>query len=72
MDYNERDELVKQIIEAGQELIDRAESLVGPSLNCITGMDININLGPGYESVPEITVNTKVLRMNTLRRWQGE
>lgn len=64
-----REELVRQIIEAGQELIDRAESLIGEGLDCITNVSINIDLTP-CNRTPEITIGTSVLRMNTLKRWK--
>lgn len=66
-----REELVRQIKEAGRELIDRAESLVGDGLDCITDLSISIDLTP-CDRVPELSVSTRVLRMNTLKRWTKE
>lgn len=66
---SEREELVKQIIEAGQELIDRAESLIGEGIDCVTNVSINIDLTP-FNRTPEITISTSVLRMNTIKRWR--
>lgn len=40
---NFRNELIQQIKDSGQELIDRAESLVSPDLTEIT--DFSITLG---------------------------
>ena len=65
-----RDELVQRIKEAGQELIDRAESMVDQEVNYITDFDIYINLPPDGESValPTIQWNTTVANRNSMRR----
>lgn len=69
-----RDELVQQIKEAGQELIDRAESLVGEELTEITDMNLTINIGKHLDvwELPEITVQTSVVTKNTINRWNKE
>lgn len=54
-----RDQLVKQIRDAGQELIDRAETMVHPDLDLIT--DFNITLSFSQDSFPEITFSTSVV-----------
>jgi hypothetical protein len=69
-----RDELVQQIKEAGQELIDRAESLVGEELTEITDMRLTIKVGRHTDVLepPEITVQTSVVTKNTVNRWRKE
>ena len=69
-----RDELVQRIKEAGQELIDRAESMVDKETNYITDFDIYINLPPNGDHVdfPTIKWNTTVANRNTLKRMWGE
>ena len=69
-----RDELVQRIKEAGQELIDRAESMVDKETDYITDFDIYINLPPDGERVgiPTIQWNTTVANKNTLKRMWGE
>lgn len=69
-----RDELVQQIKEAGQELIDRAESFVGEELTEITDMNLTINIGKHLDvwELPEITVQTSVVTKNTINRWNKE
>lgn len=71
---NYRDELVKRIKEAGQELIDRAESMVDKETDYITDFDIYINLPPDGERTgfPTIQWNTTVGNRNTLKRMWGE
>lgn len=66
-----RDEVVQQIKEAGQELIDRAESLVGQDLSKITGISIDIQLGTMRNEMeyPEITMHTSVVNRKTVERW---
>lgn len=68
-----REELVQGIKDAGQELIDRAESMVGPGLDAITGFEIWISLNPQADKVcyPEIRFETSVLNKRILKRWQG-
>ena len=66
-----RNEVVQQIKEAGQELIDRAESLVGEGLTEIADIQITIHIGAhGHAvAVPSISIQTKVLIRNTMDRW---
>jgi hypothetical protein len=68
-----RDEVVQQIKEAGQELIDRAESLVGKGLTEITDVRLVISVGRNTDEMifPEITVQTSVAVKNTIDRLQG-
>lgn len=71
---NHRDELVQRIKETGQELIDRAESMVGKECDFITDFDIYINLSPSRERIelPAIQWTTTIAIKNTLKRMQGE
>ena len=66
-----RDEVVQQIKEVGQELIDRAESLVGQNLSEITDISIDIQLGMMRDEAayPEITIHTSVANRKTIERW---
>ena len=66
-----RDEVVQQIKEAGQELIDRAENLVGNNLNLITKVSLEINIGGNTDKkeFPEITIHTSVANKKTVERW---
>lgn len=61
-----RDQLVKQIRDAGQELIDRAETMVHPDLDLIT--DFNITLSFSQDSFPEITFSTSVVNKTAVDR----
>lgn len=54
-----RDRLVGAIKGAGQDLIERADSLVSPDLTLITGIDIHITLNPC--EVPTLTISTSVI-----------
>ena len=69
-----RDEIVQEIKEAGQELIDRAESLVGEGLTGITDISLTIKVGRHTDVLefPEITVQTSVATKNTIDRWDKE
>lgn len=63
---NYRDKLVRQIREAGQELIDRAEQMVDENTNFITGFSIHIDFPQGdYVRIPEISWTTDVLCKNS-------
>lgn len=63
---NYRDELVQQIKDAGQELINRADTMVHPDLDLITNFSIIINFD--QERFPEITFSTSVVN-KTLAGW---
>ena len=69
-----RDEIVQRIKEAGQELIDRAESMVDKEVDYITDFDICIIIPPDgeYAGIPTIQWNTTVVNRNTLKRKWGE
>lgn len=69
-----RDEVVQQIKEAGQELIDRAESMVGKNLSEITDISIEIHIGMMRDGLeyPEITTHTSVVNRKTVERWMKQ
>ena len=65
-----RDALVQRIKETGQELIDRAEDMVGPGLDAIAEFYIHVDLSPDAVVVvaPCITWETMVLAKRTIER----
>lgn len=63
---NFRDKLVQQIKDSGQELIDRADSLVSPDLTEITDFSITINMY--QEECPTISVTTEVISRTAYER----
>lgn len=69
-----REEVVQSIKDAGQELIDRAEDMVSPNTDMITGCRIEIDIRPRDENVPipEIRFETTVLSKRVMERWRNE
>ena len=68
-----RDDLVKQIKDAGQELIDTAEQMVRKDVRGISGFYIHINFPQGeYVGIPEITYSTETICTNTYHRLLNE
>lgn len=68
-----REELVKQIKDAGEELIDRAESLVPEKTKGITGFSIDISFPQGDQiPIPEIRVYLDLTVLHTIERWKEE
>lgn len=64
-----RDKLVQQIKDAGQELIRRAETMVAPGEDLITGMSITIDFTQGADArAPEITYTKSVLNKTQVDR----
>lgn len=61
-----RDQLVQQIKDAGQELINRAETMVHPELGLIT--DFYITLSFSQECYPEISFSTSVVNKTAIDR----
>ena len=61
-----RDKLVQQIEDAGQELINRAETMVHPDLDLIT--DFYITLSFSQENFPEVSFSTSVVNKTTVDR----
>lgn len=70
---NYRDKLVRQIKEAGQELIDRAEQMVDENADAITGFSIHIDFPQGdCVGIPDISWTTDVLCKNSTSRYLNE
>lgn len=69
-----RDEVVQQIKEAGQELIDRAESIIGEGADMIADVKITIQIGMSVadDKMPEIKVETLYGNRKTFDRWRGK
>ena len=66
-----REELVKQIKDAGEELIDRAESLIPEKMEGITGFSIDISFPQGDQiPIPEIRVYLDLISLHTMERWR--
>lgn len=61
-----RDELVEHIKDSGQELIDRAESMVGKDLTEITDFVIVIGFHQGES--PTISYTTEVINRRSCNR----
>ncbi len=61
-----RDQLVQQIKDAGQELINRAETMVHPDLDLITDFCITLNFS--QESFPEVSFSTSVVNKTHVDR----
>ena len=59
-----RDELIQTIKDMGQELIDRAESMVHEDCDMITNFNINIDIPQPMDGSPELTWSTSVLSKN--------
>ena len=68
-----REELVQSIKDAGQELIDRAESMIGTEIDAVTGFEIHITIDTQTDVVcyPEIRFEISALNRRILKRWQG-
>lgn len=61
-----RNNLVQQIKDAGQELINRAETMVHPDLGLIT--DFYITLSFSQENFPEISFSTSIVNKTAVDR----
>lgn len=61
---NYREELVRTIKLMGQELIDRAESMVHEDCDMITNFNINIDIPQPTDGYPELTWSTSVVSKN--------
>lgn len=59
-----RDELVQTIKLMGQELIDRAESMVHEDCDMIANFNINIDIPQPMDGYPELTWSTSALCKN--------
>lgn len=62
-----RDKLVSKIKLAGQELIDRADSLVAEDLDMIGDFDIWVNIPADGSRLIDISVTTKIACKNELK-----
>ena len=60
------EQLVQQIKDAGQELINRAETMVHPDLDLIT--DFYITLSLSQESFPEVSFSTSIVNKTAVDR----
>lgn len=67
---NKRDALVERIKCVGQELIDRADSLVDEKLDWISDFDIFISFSEG--AITEITTTTRVMCKNEHKMLMGQ
>ena len=64
-----REKLVELVKASGQELIDRAEEIVGDT-TLISGFDISIDFGLNVgrlENCPKITVNHEYVARNVIK-----
>lgn len=61
-----REQLVQQIKDAGQELINRAETMVHSDLDLIT--DFYITLSFSQDSFPEVSFSTSVVNKTACDR----
>jgi len=66
MNNNYRDKLVQQIKDTGQELINRAESMIHPSADMVTDFYITLNFS--QDNFPEITYSTSVINKTAVNR----
>lgn len=60
MNKNTREELIKQIKDAGQEIINHAETMVGEDCDSIIDFDIWINLKNRNGDAPSICWTAKL------------
>ena len=68
----DRERLIQEVKDCGQDLIDRAEEFVG-STEVMTDFDIILNFSVTGESAPFITLNKGYYPKPTLERWmKGE
>lgn len=74
VDLTYRDKLVQLIKDSGQELIDRAEDMVGENLDAIESFTIYIDLSPDTDRVnyPSIEWTAKVINKKALYRKMEE
>lgn len=67
-----RDDLVQVIKDIGQEIIDRAESMVGPDVDMITEFSVYADIPQPMDGPPTLGWSTKVLVKNFYDRLNGE
>lgn len=61
-----REQLIQQIKDAGQELINRAETMVHPDLDLIT--DFRITIDFSQECFPKVSFSTSVVNKVIINR----
>ena len=62
-----RDELIETIKATGQEIIDRAESMVDPNVDMITNFSITVDIPQPIDAAPSITWSTTVYNKNCIK-----
>lgn len=72
MNNKYRDELVQVIKDIGQEIIDRAESMVGQDVDMITDFGISVDIPQPMDGPPQLTWSTSVLVKNFYNRIEGQ
>jgi hypothetical protein len=68
---NYRDQLVQIIKDVGQEIIDRAESMVDKDVDLITNFNISVDIPQPVLEAPSITWSTQTLVKNFVERECG-
>lgn len=64
-----RDKLVAYIKDAGQDLIDRSEQMVGPDTDLISEFNIHISFPQEFGFIPVIEWSTEVISKNAHKRY---
>lgn len=65
-----KNEMVQRIKEAGQEIIDRAEQMVGDN-DLITNVSIHVYFNQPLDTCPTIEWTTEVINKNSSKRLLG-
>lgn len=68
---NFRDELIQRIKDAGNELIQRSESMIDSDLDLITDFEIIIDLGIRDMTIPTISIKTSVINKTYINRFKS-
>lgn len=63
-----REELIQRIKDVGQELIDRADTMISEDTELITNFYISINNLDETKELPAIEWTTEVVNRNTMNR----
>ena len=63
-----REELIQRIKDVGQELIDRADTMISEDTELITNFYISINNLDETKELPAIEWTTEVVNRNTMDR----
>lgn len=67
---NPKPTMVDRIKAAGQDLVDRAESLIADDMDCIT--DLNIRIHFWVDNVTTIEVCTETISKNEIKMYQRD